>query len=209
MPYLQHGGVGGNTGGQLMAGGYLADAGLFLVDTVLGLYILIVLLRFLFQLVRADFYNPLSQFIVKASNPPLARLHQFIPSLWGIDLGAIVLLLILEGLRLALTALMLGHTPRVSGVLILSIGELLKLAVYVVVFSIFVRALLSWVSSGAHNPMARLLGSFTEPLLAPARRLLPATGGLDISPIIVFMALMLVLKLIIQPLLDVGRAMLL
>ena len=192
-----------------MAGGYFADAGLFLVDTVLGIYILIVLLRFLFQLVRADFYNPLSQFIVKASNPPLARLHQLIPSLWGIDLGAIVLLLILEGLRLALTTLMLGHTPRVSGVLILSIGELLKLAVYVVVFSIFVRALLSWVSSGAHNPMARLLGSFTEPLLAPARRLLPATGGLDLSPIIVFMVLMLGLKLIVQPLLDMGRAMLL
>ena len=188
-----------------MAGGYFADAGLFLVDTVLGLYILIVLLRFLFQLLRADFYNPLSQFIVKASDPPLARLHQLVPSLWGIDLGAIVLLLILEGLRLSVTALMLGHTPRVSGVLILSIGELLKLAVYVIVFSIFVRALLSWVSSGTGNPMARLLGSFTEPLLAPARRLLPATGGLDLSPIIVFMVLMLVLKLLVQPLLDVGR----
>ena len=191
-----------------MAGGYFSDAGLFLVDTVLGLYILIVLLRFLFQIARADFYNPLSQFIVKASNPPLARLHQLIPSLWGIDLGAIVLLLILEGLRLALTALMLGHTPRVGGVLILSIGELLKLAVYVVVFSIFVRALLSWVSSGTSNPMARLLGSFTEPLLAPARRLLPATSGLDLSPIIVFLGLMLILKLVVQPLLDLGRILL-
>ena len=190
-----------------MAGGYFADAGLFLVDTVLGIYILIVLLRFLFQLVRVDFYNPLSQFIVKASNPPLARLHKLIPSLWGIDLGAIVLLLILEGLRLALTTLMLGHTPRVSGVLILSIGELLKLAVYVVVFSIFVRALLSWVSSGTGNPMARLLGSFTEPLLAPARRLLPATGGLDLSPIILFIALTLILKLIVNPLLDLGRSL--
>lgn len=188
-----------------MAGGYFADAGLFLVDTVLGIYILIVLLRFLFQLARADFYNPLSQFIVKASNPPLARLHQLVPSLWGIDLAAIVLLLILEGLRLSVTALMLGNTPRVSGVLILSIGELLKLAVYVVVFSIFVRALLSWVSSGANHPMARLLGSFTEPLLAPARRLLPATGGLDLSPIIVFIALMLVLKLLVQPILDIGH----
>ena len=191
-----------------MAGGYFADAGLFLVDTVLGIYILIVLLRFLFQLAGADFYNPLSQFIVKASNPPLARLHKLIPSLWGIDLGAIVLLLILEGLRLSVTALMLGHTPRVSGVLILSIGELLKLAVYVVVFSIFVRALLSWVSSGTRNPMARLLGSFTEPLLAPARRLLPATSGLDLSPIIVFLGLMLILKLMVQPLLDLGRILL-
>jgi YggT family protein len=188
-----------------MAGGYFADAGLFLVDTVLGLYLLIVLLRFLFQLVRADFYNPLSQFIVKASNPPLTRLHQLVPSLWGIDLGAIVLLLLLEGLRLVLTALMLGHAPRVSGVLILSIGELLKLTVYVVVFSIFVRAVLSWISNGTRNPMARLVTSFTEPLLAPARRLLPATGGLDLSPIIVFFILMLVMKLLVQPILDIGH----
>ncbi len=191
-----------------MAGGYFADAGLFLVDTVLGLYILIVLLRFLFQLAGADFYNPLSQFIVKASNPPLARLHQLIPSLWGIDLGAIVLLLILEGLRLALTTLMLGHTPRVSGVLILSIGELWKLAIYVVIFSIFVRVLLSWVSSGAHHPMARFLNSFTEPFLTWARRILPETGELDLSPIITFITLTLVLKLFVQPLLDFGAKLL-
>jgi len=188
-----------------MAGGYFADAGLFLINTVLGLYILIVLLRFLFQLLQADFYNPLSQFIVKASNPPLTRLHKLVPSLWGIDLAAIVLLLILEALRLSLTVLILGHTPSVSGLLILSIGELLKMAVYVVVFSIFVRALLSWVSNGTRNSLARLLGSFTEPLLAPARRLLPATGGLDLSPMIVFIVLMLALKLVIQPLLDMGH----
>jgi len=188
-----------------MAGGYFADAGLFLINTVLGLYILIVLLRFLFQLLQADFYNPLSQFIVKASNPPLTRLHQLVPSLWGIDLAAIVLLLILEALRLSLTVLILGHTPSMSGLLILSIGELLKMAVYVVVFSIFVRALLSWVSNGTRNSLARLVESLTEPLLAPARRLLPATGGLDLSPMIVFIVLMLALKLVIQPLLDMGH----
>jgi YggT family protein len=188
-----------------MPGGYFSDAGLFLVDTVLGLYTLIVLLRFLLQLTRADFYNPLSQFIVKATNPPLRRLRQIVPGLWGIDLAAVLLLVILEALRLTLTALMLGHTPRLIGVIVLSIGELLKLTVYVFVFSIFVRALLSWVSGGVHHPIARLLGSFTDPLLAPARRLLPATGGLDLSPIIVFFALMLVLKLLVQPLLDTGR----
>jgi len=85
--------------------------------------------------------------------------------------------------------------------------EILKLAVYVFVFSIFARALLSWVSKGHHHPLAHLLGSFTEPLLMPARRLLPTTGGLDLSPIIVFIALMLLLKLLVQPLLDLGRVM--
>ena len=186
-------------------GGYLSDAGFFLIDTILGLYILIILLRFMLQLTRADFYNPLSQFIVKATNPPLVRLRQIVPGLWGLDLAAIVLLLILEGLRLTLIALMVGQTPHFAGVIILSIGELLKLTIYVIIFSIFIRALLSWVSSGAHHPMTRILSSFTEPLLTPARRLLPPTGGLDLSPIIIFIVLMLALKLAVQPLLDMGR----
>ena len=138
-----------------MAGGYFSDASLFLVDTALGLYTLIVLLRFLLQLTRADFYNPLSQFIVKATNPPLVRLRQIVPGLWGIDLAAVILLVILEGLRLGLTALLLGHTPHFAGVVVLSIAELLKLTVYVIVFSIFVRALLSWVSGRVHHPMAK------------------------------------------------------
>ena len=188
-----------------MSGGYFSDAGLFLVDTVLGLYILIVLLRFLFQLTGVDFYNPISQFIVKTSNPPLRRLRRVVPGLWGIDFAAVVLLIVLEGARIGVTALLIGRTPQLAGVLVLSIAELLKLAVYVMVFSIFIRALLSWISTGRSHPMLQLLYSFTEPLMAPARRILPTTSGLDISPIIVFIVLMLILKLLVQPLLDLGR----
>ena len=84
---------------------YLSDAALFLVDTILGIYILLVLLRFLLQLVRADFYNPISQFIVRATNPPLVRLRRFIPGLWGVDLAALLLLVAMEALRISLTAM--------------------------------------------------------------------------------------------------------
>ena len=188
-----------------MSRSYFSDAGLFLVDTVLGLYILIVLLRFLFQLTGADFYNPISQFIVKASNPLLSRLRRVVPRLWGIDFAAVVLLIVLEGARIGITALLIGRTPQLAGVLVLSIAELLKLAVYVMVFSIFIRAVFSWISMGRSNPMLQLLSTFTEPLMAPARRILPATGALDLSPIIVFIVLMLVLKLLVQPLLDFGK----
>ena len=188
-----------------MSHGYFSDAGLFLIDTVLGLYILIVLLRFMFQLTGADFFNPISQFIVKASNPLLSRLRRVVPGLWGIDFAAVVLLIVLEGARIGITALLIGRTPQLTGVLILSIAELLRLAVYVIVFSIFIRALLSWISMGRSNPMLQLLCTFTEPRMAPAGRILPATGGLDLSPIIVFVVLMLVLKLLVQPLLDFGQ----
>ena len=186
-------------------GSYLSDAALFLLDTILGIYILLVLLRFLLQLVRADFYNPISQFIVRATNPPLVRLRRFIPGLWGIDLAALALLITMEAIRISLTAMLLGHSPRWTGIIFLSLGELAKLAVYTVIFCIFIRALLSWFSNGLQHPITRLLGSFTDPILRPVRRILPATGGIDLSPLVVFIAMMLILKLVVQPLMDLGR----
>ena len=187
---------------------YFSDAGLFLIDTVLGFYILIVMLRFLLQLTRADFYNPISQFVVKITNTPLSHLRRVIPEFWGIDLAAVVLLITLESLRLGLVTILLGQSAAPLGVVILSIAELLKLAVYVVIFSIFIRAIMSWFGSGHSHPMTRLLGSFTEPILRSARRLIPSTAGLDLSPLIVFIALMLFLKVIVQALIDLGRLLL-
>ena len=189
-------------------GSYLSDAALFLVDTILGIYILLVLLRFLLQLARADFYNSISQFIVRATNPPLVRLRRFIPGLWGVDLAALALLLTMEVLRISLTAMLLGHSPRWTGIIFLGLGELAKLAVYTIIFSIFIRALLSWFSNGLQHPITRLLGSFTDPILHPVRRILPATGGIDLSPLMLFFVMMLVLKLFVQPILDIGRSFL-
>ena len=176
-------------------GSYLSDAALFLVDTLLGIYILLVLLRFLLQLVRADFYNPISQFIVRATNPPLVRLRRFIPGLWGVDLAALVLLIAMEALRIYLSALLLGHNPKFAGIIFLSLGELAKLAVYTIIFSIFIRALLSWFSNGSRHPISQLLDSFTDPILRPVQRILPMTGGIDLSPLILFILTVLFLNL--------------
>ncbi len=188
-----------------MPGDYASNAGVFLVDTVIGLYTLVVLLRFLFQLTRADYYNPISQLVVKLSDPPLARLRRLVPGALGIDTAAVALLLGLEICRIGIITLLLGHIPHVAGLVMLGIGELLKLTVYIFVFSIFIRAILSWFSGSGYNPMLKLIYTFTEPLLKKSRQLVPATGGLDLSPILIFIALMLVLKLFIQPLLDYGR----
>ena len=187
---------------------YASDTGMFLIDTVIGLYTLVVMLRFLFQLTRADYHNPISQIVVKLSNPPLVRLRRVVPSLPGIDTAAVVLLLILEMCRIAGINLLSGHSPAIVGLVLLSVGELLKLAIYIIIFSIFVRAMLSWFSGAGHTPVLRLMHTFTEPVLKIFRRLLPVTGGLDFSPIAVFIVFMVVLKIVVQPLLDFGRAML-
>lgn len=186
-------------------GNYFGDAGSFLIDTVIGLYILAVLLRFLLQWVRADFYNPVSQFLVTITNPPLVFLRRFIPGFFGIDLASIALLLILAIAKIYLLAWIAGFTPKFPGVVLLAIGELIQLVVWVFIITLFIRVILSWIQPGGYNPVLGLINQLTEPLMAPARRLIPPFGGLDLSPIVVFIFLYLTLILVVRPILDYGR----
>lgn len=188
-----------------MGGGYLGQAGLFLVETLFGLYILAVLLRFLFQLVRADFYNPISQFLVTVTNPPLRPLRRLIPGLWGIDLAAVVLLVALTVLKLYVLLFLAGQSARPAGVLVLAIADLLDTTIWVFIIALLIRVVLSWVNPGGYNPALGLLHRLTEPLMRPARRLIPPVGGLDLSPIAVFILLYLARLLIVAPVTDLGR----
>lgn len=194
-------------------GNYLLDAGVFLLDTVVSLYILAVLLRFLLQLARADFFNPMAQFLVMVTTPTLKPLRRFIPGLWGIDLAAVALLLLLEGLLVFLVGpgshpmlqlgLVFGQPPRVAGLIVLTVTELLKTTLYVYLFIIMLRAILSWVSPYP-NPNMRPLVQMSEPLLRRIRALLPAAAGLDLSPFVAGLILVLLLMVPIRMLTDLG-----
>jgi YggT family protein len=189
---------------------YFNQAGLYLIQLVFGFYILLVMLRLLFQLVRASFYNPVSQFIVTLTQPPLQFLRRFIPGLFGVDLAAVVLLLALQMLEIYFITWLQGVSPRVIAVIVLAVAQLIEFAVYVYIFAILIRVVLSWVNPyGTRHPVADLLYSLTEPLLAPARRLIPPIGGLDLSPIAVFVLLQLTLILIVRPVHDFGAALML
>ena len=188
-----------------MGSGYANDAGFFLIDIFVGLYVLVVLLRYLLQLTRADFYNPVSQFLVKATNPPLAWLRRLIPPFGALDAPTLILLLCLQLLEIGLKAFLLGHSQTLIGLVTLAVGELLKLTIYILVIALFARAIMSWFTGAGYPPLAKLVYTFTESVLGPARRILPSSAGLDLSPIAVFIVLMLAMKLIVQPLLDFGR----
>ncbi len=191
-----------------MTGSPLSDAGIFLVNTVFGLYILIVALRFLLQCVRADFYNPISQFLVTFTNPPLRFLRRFIPGFAGIDWPSLLLMLALQSLELVITGLLgPGQIPALPGLLVLSIATLLKLFIYIFFFAIFIRIIISWVNPGAYNPVTVILHRLTDPLLRPARRLIPPISGLDLSPMVVIVALQLMIILFIKPLTDLGYSL--
>ena len=192
-----------------MGGPYVGNAATFLIETIFGLYILIVMLRFLLQLVRADFYNPISQFISKATAPALVPLRRVIPGLYGIDVACIVLMLGLKVLELWLVFAIGGQgSPALAGIAVLALAELARLAVNVFLFSILIQVVISWVNPGLYNPVTSILHSLNEPLLAPARRLVPPMSGLDLSPIAVLVALQLASMLLVRPIADLGAGLL-
>jgi YggT family protein len=186
-----------------MGNGYLAAPIIFLIDTLFGLYILVIMLRFLLQTTRADFYNPISQFIVKVTNPALRPLRRLIPGWGGIDIASLVLLFAVQCMALVLLGLIsgaFGAGLSIPGLIMASITKLVSLLLYVYLFGIFILALLSWISPGTYNPVATVIASLTEPLMRPARRLIPPIGGVDLSPMAVILAIYIVRMLIMPPL---------
>ncbi|MGR8946568.1 MAG: YggT family protein [Gammaproteobacteria bacterium] len=188
-----------------MNGNYLSNAGVFLIDFVFGLYILAVVLRFLLQFVRADFYNPLAQAIVTITNPPLRPLRRAIPAFKSIDTSSVVLMLALQMIATLLIFLIQGFSVNPLGLIVIAIGELSGKVVYVFIFAIFIQVIASWIAPGTYNPVLALVDSLTAPIMRPMRRLIPPLGGLDLSPMIAILFLYLTLMLIVQPIKDAGR----
>jgi YggT family protein len=183
-----------------MGSSYVTNPAEFLINTLFGLYILTVMLRFLLAAVRADFYNPISQFLVKVTNPPLRPLRRVLPSIGKLDTSALVLMLALQMLSFAVIALLRGGQPSLGALLILSIAELIGLFLNVLLFSILVQVIISWVNPGSYNPAVSLLYSLTEPVLRPCRRLIPPMSGIDLSPMVALIAIQLIKMLLLPPL---------
>ena len=190
-----------------MGGSYAGNAGVFLIQTLFGLYIGAVMIRFVLAVVRADFYNPISQFLVKVTNPPLVPLRRLIPSVGKLDLASIVLMLVLQMLELFTIGLIKGVSFHPLGLGVLALGELLSLLVQIYFFTILIQVVLSWVSPGGYNPAVALLYSLNEPVLGRARRLLPPIHGFDLSPIVAMIVLQLLTILLIAPITDLGRGL--
>ena len=190
-----------------MGASYFTNPLEFLISTLIGLFITAVMLRFLLAMVRADFYNPMTQILVKLTNPALKPLRRLIPGFGGIDLASLLLMLALQMLALTLITLLRGVALNPVGLLLWSMAELLGLLFNIYMFSILFQVVLSWINPGAYNPAVSLIYSINEPLLAPARRLIPPLSGLDLSPVVVLLGLQLAKMLLLPPLLTWGQAL--
>lgn len=171
----------------------LTNIAQLIIHTLASLFLIVVILRFLLQLARADFYNPVSQAVVKITNPFLAPLRRVIPGLGGVDFAAIVLMLLVQLLVIFVMGLVTGQSVLFDyplHALAWAVLGCLTLVSSIYFWSIIISIIASWVAPHSHHPLLVLVNQLINPLMAPVRRLLPPLGGvIDISPILVLMGL--------------------
>ena len=161
---------------------------LFLVQTLFSLYIMAVVLRIWLQLARADFFNPLSQFVARVTNPLIKPLERIIPSKGRLNLAALILGIVLSIIALYVRVAMIGANIDILPLLILGVQYFISIVLQLMFWIIFIRAILSWFSKGG-NPLELVMHQLTEPLLAPVRRFIPPIGGLDLSVLFVLLGI--------------------
>lgn len=168
----------------------LAEIAVYVIRTLGSLYLLLILLRFLFQLVRADFYNPVSQFVAKATNPLLMPLRKVIPGFFGVDLAALVLALVVQWVLLQVVLVLVGQgfLNPLATVTWSAIG-LIAIVLSIYFWGLIISIIASWVAPFSQNPALILVRQLVAPVMAPFQKLIPPLGGIDITPIFAFMVL--------------------
>ena len=173
------------------------SASVFLISTLFNLYLMVVILRLWLQLVHADFYNPLSQFVVKATHSIVGPLRRIIPSLGRFDTATFVLAVVVAFAKLATLSLVFGSgLNNPLAVFFYAIIDVVKETFSLIFWVLILRAILSWVSQGS-SPIEYVLHQLTEPFLAPIRKIIPPIGGLDLSVLVAIVALQFI-QLLIQ-----------
>ncbi|MBB1467433.1 YggT family protein [Pseudoalteromonas sp. SG41-5] len=160
----------------------------FLISTLFDLFLMVVLMRFWLQAAKADFYNPLSQFVVKATSFAVNPLRKIIPGLGGLDLASLLLAFIVAAAKITALIFLVGATWEVGFVLLNALVTVIKEGLNLLFWVLVIRALLSWVSQG-NNPVEAVFQQLTEPMLRPIRKVLPPLGGLDLSILVLIIAL--------------------
>jgi len=186
-------------------GSALQNAGSLIINSLFDFFLFIILLRFLLQLTRADFYNPLSQFVVKLSSPILLPLRRIIPGYAGLDMAALLLAFVIAFIKNGLLFMLVFQLkPHLLGLVLFAIADIISSLVFIYFLAILAQIILSWVSAGNYNPIAYVLFNLTEPIMSRVRRVVPPISGFDLSPIPVLIGLQLINILVVNQLKALG-----
>lgn len=170
----------------------LAKIFITVLQFVTMFYLTVVLLRFLLQLARADFYNPISQFVVKATNAPLRPLRRIVPGIGGVDGASLVLAVLVSALFFTLLWVASGYPiTQLNAVALIAWSGVYVLGLIIDIYfwTVLAMVIISWVAPQSDHPAIALVAQITEPVMRPVRNIVPPLGGLDLSPIFVFLIL--------------------
>ncbi len=180
--------------------GAFGNVAYLLVNTLGGLYVLAVLLRFMLQVARADFYNPFTQAIVRVTDPAVRAFRRVIPGYRGLDFASLILALVAQCVCTFLLITTSGYAVPGAGLIITwSVVGLLSFILNIYFWAMMISIIASFIAPYSGHPALMLVRQITEPVMEPFRRLLPAMGGLDLSPIFVFLGLQIIRMLFIDP----------
>jgi len=177
----------------------LSGALIFLVETVFGLFVVALLLRFYMQWARAPYRNSLSEFLQALTDFMVRPARRVVPGLWGSDLASLTLAWLIELAELFLVAQLRGYQPgtdaglAVAGFLLLALVMLAKIGLYVLLVAVFLQVVLSWIAP--QGPLMPLLNSLTRPLLRVFQRRIPPIGNVDLAPLFALVVIQLLLML--------------
>ena len=174
----------------------MLQIGVFLVQTILSLYTSAIILRFLLGFARADFYNPLSQFLVKITNPVLVPARRLVPAIGKLDTSAVAVAYVLILIKGVLLNAMMSAGYNLGSLVFMSIGELISSVIWMYIIALLIMAVISWIGSAQGNPVLPLINSLTAPLLAPARKYIPPVGMMDLTPMAVMLGLYILLIIV-------------
>jgi YggT family protein len=173
-----------------------------IVSALAGIYLLAVLLRFLLQIAKADFYNPVSQAVIKITDPAVKVLRTIIPGYRGIDFSTLVLAFIVEALAICSLILIYGGSiPAIANIVTWAfVGVVLfivKIYYYAIIASIIMSFVMMFSGNMNPHPLLQLVWQLTEPVMGPVRKVIPPLGGLDFSPIVIFIAIQIIQNFLI------------
>ncbi|WP_233841223.1 YggT family protein [Dyella sp. 2HG41-7] len=183
---------------------YLLKALAMVIQVVFGAVATLFLFRLLAEANRADFQNPLSQFVYRYTNPVLAPMRRVLPNWRRFNFAALLVLWFTLMLERVLIYALFGLDPSWSGVLVLSIADVIDFVLLFYIVVIFGWSLLSMFSADPYHPLIRLAGTIVQPVLRPLRGKL-VVGNIDFSPTVVVIVLLLARMLLVAPLLDFGN----
>ena len=175
----------------------LSGALIYLVNTVFGLFVVALLLRFYLQWARAPYRNPLSEFLQALTDFMVRPARRLIPGLWGLDLATFALAWLAQWLEILIVLQIRGYplAPEpgviVAAAALMSLVMLAKVGLYIAMVAVIAQVLLSWV--GPHSPMMPLLNSMTRPFLRVFQRRIPPVGNVDLSPLFLLVVIQLLL----------------